>query len=55
MTLQILIDVRDSHMPGGIEGIREDIAAYCERFGNVRVAYISEKTPEQINLFGGII
>lgn len=48
MTITIQVDAP----PGQAIGIKEDLAAYLERFGDARVVSITEKVPEQLRMGG---
>lgn len=48
LTITIQVDAP----PGQAIGIKEDLAAYLERFGDARVVSITEKVPEQLRMGG---
>lgn len=48
MTIVLLVD----RPAGQAIGIKEDLAMYCEKFGDVRVASVTETCPEQLRIGG---
>lgn len=38
--------------PGQAIGVKEDLAMYCEKFGDVRVVSVTETHPEQLRIGG---
>lgn len=48
----LIITVRVEAPPGAAIGIKEDLAAYLERFGDVRTVAVKEETPEQLTMWG---
>lgn len=46
----LIITVQVNAPPGQAIGIKEDLAAYLERFGDARVVSITEKVPEQMRM-----
>lgn len=38
--------------PGQAIGVKEDLAMYCEKFGDARVVSVTETHPEQMRLDG---
>ena len=35
-------------------GVKEDLAMYCEKFGDVRVVSVTETRPEQLRIGGNL-
>ena len=52
MIIKFEINITNPCSIGGVTGIREDIAAYCEKFGDIKIVSFEEKQSEQINFFG---
>lgn len=48
----LIITVQVNAPPGSAIGVKEDLAAHLERFGDARVVSIDEKVPEQLRLDG---
>lgn len=48
----LIVTVRVDAPPGKALGIKEDFAAYLERFGDVRAVSVREETPEQLTMWG---
>lgn len=48
----LTITVQVDAPPGQAIGIKEDLATYLERFGDVRVVSVTEKVPEQLRMGG---
>ncbi|MDR1408872.1 MAG: hypothetical protein LBJ12_01085 [Oscillospiraceae bacterium] len=51
LVLEIKIEIKDELHVGGLAGIREDLAAYCEKFGDIKLVRCEEQVLEQINFF----
>lgn len=48
MTVHILVEV--NRPMGQAIGIKEDLAMYCEKFGDARVVSVTETHPEQLRM-----
>lgn len=48
----LVITIQVDAPPGQAIGIKEDIAAYLERFGDAKVVSVTEKVPEQLRMEG---
>ena len=46
----LTITIQVNAPPGQAIGIKEDIAAYLEKFGDARVVSVVEKLPEQLRM-----
>lgn len=46
----LIITVHVEAPPGQAIGVKEDLAAYLERFGDARVVSVTEKVPEQLRM-----
>ena len=46
----LIITVQVNAPAGQAIGVKEDLAAYLEKFGDARVTSIVEKLPEQMNI-----
>ncbi len=44
----LVITIQVDAPPGQAIGVKEDLAAYLERFGDARVVSVTEKLPEQL-------
>jgi len=48
----LTIIVQVDRPPGQAIGVKEDLAMYCERFGDARVVSVTETVPEQLRIGG---
>lgn len=46
----LIITVKVDAPPGQAIGIKEDLAAYLEQFGDARVVSVEEVAPEQLRI-----
>ena len=46
----LVITIQVDAPPGQAIGVKEDLAAYLERFGDAKVVSITEKLPEQLRM-----
>lgn len=46
------IHVQIDRPPGQAIGVKEDLAMYCEKFGDVRVVSVTETHPVQLRIGG---
>ena len=46
------IHVQVNRPAGQAIGVKEDLAMYCEKFGDVRVVSVTETHPEQLRIGG---
>lgn len=49
----LTIIIKVSAPPGQAIGVKEDLAAYLERFGDARVVSVEEDAPEQMRMDEG--
>lgn len=47
--MYILVEV--DRPPGQMIGVKEDLAMYCEQFGDAKVVSITEYIPEQMKIW----
>lgn len=48
----LTITVQVDRPAGQAIGVKEELAMYCERFGDVRVVSVTETHPEQMKIGG---
>ncbi len=49
LTMTIVVQV--DRPAGQAIGVKEDLAMYCEKFGDARVVSVTESSPQQLKFF----